>query len=311
MTDRILTESPWNALFDNLPGIAQQINQAMMQRKQQQLDQQNINRQFAQRGREIELRGAQLKENKRQAEMREMIDAYRITAEKLPPDASATLFEGMFAETPIGKALSPAYQAAGKQHAQYEETLMIGDRASLAQILSDSDAPLQVKRAAESKIAELERVSGMKSFKAEVSTYEGTPYEDYAKAASAQYEAGDKAGAIRNLSRIAEIQIAESKETKLTKKEKLAYWSKITEESALFPYAQERIKAISEELGIKMPEAEKTVTQWVVDIETGESTLDDVPEELKESVSKSMNSYRPAGVPIKDMFKALQAARKR
>lgn len=161
MTDRILTESPWNALFDNLPGIAQQVNQAMMQRKQQQLDQQNVNRQFGQRRRELELKEDQLDETERHNRLLEENTLFNsITRDKSPMEAykiAVSGFSHRFTSESLGEM-----KVQGDRYEEAELKISSADTMERATALLNDPYIFQhedLRRSAQFKAGQVQRTT--------------------------------------------------------------------------------------------------------------------------------------------------------
>jgi len=267
MTDRLLTESPWNALFDNLPGIAQQVNQAMMQRRQQQLDQLNIDRQLGMEQDRIDLQRDQFDEQKEREDKLFRLNTYKALSEGVTPDVKATLAANFFENDPAVAAM----REIGAEYSDLETDILATNNIDeLARFREDKRMTPELLARLNFKIANRQRIESKSLLMAQT---EGMAPEA-ARAVKSYIAHGDFTRAQ------ATIDTAT-----MTPEEQLKYWTGISEEHPLFPHAQKQIEKIAKQAGLEMPESKRTAAQWAIAIATGEAVLGDVPEELRETVS--------------------------
>lgn len=215
MTDRILTESPWNALFDNLPGIAQQVNQAMMERKQQQLDQQNVERQFGQRRRELELREDQLDETERHNQILEENTLLNVIARNKSPmeiyKISVSGFPHRFTSEALGEM-----KVQGDRYEEVELKISTADTMDKATALLNDPYIFQhedLRRSAQFKLGQTQRTTVKGIVEPGLEAYTGSAIAaEYSEAPEFEagminirslMETGDYKGALRAYSKFA------------------------------------------------------------------------------------------------------------
>lgn len=198
MADRILTESPWNALFDNLPGIAQQVNTAMMQRKQQQLDQQNIDRQFEMQEDQMGFREDQFEESKRQSNRQFQLEAGKVLTEGRALDERADIMSTLLPN--LAPELQGQKQAYLEDLARFESgDIEFGMRSKYPSI-RQSAAQLYQFKAGEEQRRYAGEEAARKQIEMTASLVEGgilTDKEGRARIIAAAEEAGIEVGAIK------------------------------------------------------------------------------------------------------------------